>query len=252
MTNIPARIQAASHQSKSNQNRKSNKGNSKARSQKGVKVVVGPPGRRGPQGIPGLQGPPGPPGPPGPKGPPGIPGAPGSFASMGSVRTTTDITSNCSLIALRFILSQLIGKSVTIGIEQSPGQYTNALIRSVSSRTITINSGDKDIILNLNYIVGFASPHLVNIQLMTQNQSIAEDNECSAMQRIFKPIVDHDVNIITASCGEDFHCITNAGVLTTGEGIVILDCTETLPKAKCMALCLCKIQEISDIQGPYF
>jgi len=233
--NILTKKQAVKPNKKSKLSHEGRTGNSRVSSSRGVKVIAGPPGTRGPRGMMGPSGAPGPPGPPGPAGP---------------SEPITDLIVNCSIIPLRFILSQMIGMSVSIGLEGNSRQYSHVIIKSVGARTVTITSSDTDTILNLKFIVGVASPDLASVQLLTQpRQLITNEGECSALGRIFKSLIGMDVTLTTCG-GEAFRNLVDAEVLTVGEGMVIIDCSETLPQEKCMALCLSKIREISDIQGP--
>ncbi|MGE5381646.1 MAG: hypothetical protein ACM3NT_11355, partial [Methylocystaceae bacterium] len=63
-------------------------------------------------------------------------------------------------------------------------------------------------------------------------------------RQLFNTIIDDTVDIITMSTGSSFKSVQNALITRTGEGIVVLNCSES--GQTCMALSLSKIQEVSN------
>lgn len=155
---------------------------------------------------------------------------------------------DCCIIPLRYVLDQLIGQPVQIGLEaNTPGQYTNAIIKSVNRGTVVITVEGKDMVLSLYHVVGVESPLILDIKLL-QPPTIPRNGAGMYLEapfrQFFNTIIDDTVDIITMSTGSSFKSIQNALITRTGEGIVVLNCSES--GQTYMVLSLAKIQEVSN------
>ncbi|MGE5454753.1 MAG: hypothetical protein ACM3O9_06110, partial [Methylocystaceae bacterium] len=125
-----------------------------------------------------------------------------------------DTICDCCITPLRYILSQLIGQSVTIGlVANPPGQYTNAVIKAVGTGTVTITVANADHILSLCEVVGVRSPELANVSLL-QPPTTPRTGECACceapIRQVFTANIGNTVDIVTVSGGNSFNNIQNA------------------------------------------
>jgi hypothetical protein len=151
---------------------------------------------------------------------------------------------------MRYVLEQLIGETVTLSTTVNPGgEYNNATINSVSTGLLNITVANDDITVSICHIAGVAAPEVRNVELL-QPPLTPRTGDCACCETpwrvFFDSIIGYSVDVVSEGIGSlDF--IQNAEVLSTGEGIVILDITSADDVA---ALSLCKIKDVSDVTAP--
>ncbi|WP_113928053.1 hypothetical protein [Bacillus sp. P14.5] len=148
---------------------------------------------------------------------------------------------DCCVGPMENVLRQLVGRTVSIGtIDNTNGQYNNAVINSVNDFIVTFRQGSAVIALPICLVVGVQAPEVQTATLMPAPVG-GRGGECDCCERpvreFFDEITEADVDVL----GPAFNNLQNTIILETGEGII-----KVRDNNRFIALSLCKVSEIKN------